>query len=377
MAEWESLQEYEESSPYYGVNNARMRNDGNDYRSNPVVRRTLFVEGSDDIKFFKSYLKDGSKWAVEIANKKKGVLSKYDQHRKLPTNEGTSFFCADMDFENVVDTLMDRGSAIVEDDCFFYQLYDLNGHRGFNDLESCLFLTDAYRIVMREYYDDEKVISSIRNKILKIGLLMGSYRVANILVREVNGLPEGTSILCHRRKEKASDPDDLQDESQDGSVDVNSGVSLDGSAAGITPGAKFCVCFMDVFKLVNGKTLFCPAGDAVDESLVNEFVLDEYGEHVPALIGIAAGIREQLSKNRGATFSFLRGHDLTELLALKLLYDGKISLKGNHQWSDPLHFKRRYRLLEQLRDKLEEKFRGAAVNSLDEIRKFPIGKILK
>lgn len=366
MSDWQSLQEYEENSSYYGVNNARMRNDGNDYRESPVLRKTLFVEGDDDKKFFRSYLKDGSKWKVEIANTKKGVLSKYDQHKKLPTDEGTSFFCADMDFENVVEVLMNKAdSRIVEDQCFFYQLYDLKAGRGFNDLETCLFLTEAYRIVMREFYDDEKVISSIRKKILKIGTLMGSYRVANILIRETQGLPDGFSILCHRRKEKASDPENLQ------------GEPTDDSALGITPGAKFCVCFMDVFRLVNCKTLFCPKSELVDDTLVNEFCLEENGFLVSDLIGLAAGIRDQLGKNRGETFSFLRGHDLTELLALKLLYDGKVNLKGNRRWEDSMHFMRRYRLLEQLRDSLEDRFRVAAAGSLDEIRKFPIGKILK
>lgn len=363
MANWEALQDYEKNSPYYGVNNARMRNDGNGYREDPVVRRTLFVEGDDDKKFFRNYLKDGSKWKVEIANKKKGVLSKYDQHKKLPTNEGTSFFCADMDFENVVSTLMNKGdsSSIVEDDCFFYQLYDLRDCRGFNDIESCLFLTETYRIVMRNYYDDENVISSIRKKILKVGLLMGSYRVANILIRESENLPDGTSILCHRKKEKSGDTEEQPKE----------------DLPEITCGAKFSVCFLDVFSLVDGRTLFCPSGDLVDETLVNEFSLERLGDYVPRLVGLAAGIREEVSKNRSATFSFLRGHDLMELLALKLLYDGKISLKGNRKWSDSIPFMRRYRLLEQLRDGLEEKFRGAAASSLDEIRKFPIGKILK
>lgn len=372
MANREALQDYERNSPYYGVNNARMRNDGNDYRESPVVRKTLFVEGDDDKKFFRSYLKDGSKWVVEIANKKSGVLTKYHQYRKLPTNEGTSFFCADLDYEHVVNSLLnpDKEGQVVRDDCFFYQLYDLKDCRGFNDMESCLFLTDAYRNVMTEFYEDDKVISSIRSKILKIGLLMGSYRVANILIRKVNRLPDDASMLCHRRKK-------LSGEKGDASSEVTKVESNSLPGLGLTKGAKFSVCFMHDFGLVDDKKLFCPSGDDIDGALVREFSFDEFGNYMPDLVGLAAGIRVELSKNRSATFSFLRGHDLMELLVLKLLADKKMHLKGDRQWGDPMTFTRRYHILEDLRDELESRFRLAAGSSLDEIRKFPIGKILK
>lgn len=105
--------------------------------------------------------------------------------------------------------------------------------------------------------------------------------------------------------------------------------------------------------------------------------MEEFGEHLPKLVGIASQIRELLKTNRGARFSFLRGHDLMELLALKLWRDGKIRPKANVQWRDPLTFGKRARVLEQLRDELESRFRMAAGESMEQIREFPIGKILR
>lgn len=364
----ESLQEYGENSPYYGVNNARMRNDGNSLRKNPVVRRTLFVEGADDKKFFRTMLRDGSKWNVEIAGKKSGVLKKYEQHKKLPSDDGCTFFCADLDYEVTVDTLLGRAEQnnLVKDESFFYQLYDVKRSCGFNDMETCLFLTNAFRTVMVELdYDDDKVISSIRDKVLKIALLMGSYRVANLIVRETHDLPDRVSLLCHRHRNLVTEGDET---------------CLDVTPENLTPSvgdAKFGVCFMEFFGLVDGRKMFCPRDEAVDDVLLLEFATEEFGEHLPELIGVASQIRVLLKSNRGARFSFLRGHDLMELLALKLWHDGKIRPKTNVQCKDQLTFGKRARVLEQLRDELESRFRLAAGESMDQIREFPIGKILK
>lgn len=343
---FEFLEDFGKTRPNFGVNMARMRHDAHS------KKMTLFVEGEDDKNFFRATLKDPSRWKIEYGPKKKGVLERYRKYLENPTVQ-YAVFSADLDFDFAVELLLKKGegfcSRIVKDDAFFYQLFDVEGGKGYNDLETFLFLSDAYTSMMVEYYDDDDDIEVIRKGIVNVGLAMGAYRVANILVRETCGLGDDISMLCHRF--------------QAGS----------GERRNCT---KFDVDFMDSFGLVDFSDLSSSGMDMIGETLSLEFGDEEFAEYLPLVIKQAHEVLNFLKKNRAYAANFMRGHDLMDLLAHKMAYD------RNHRGSSLRTKKRSFvdsgvQDFEKFRDDLESDLRKAAGNSMAELKQFPIGALLK
>jgi len=332
---FEFLEDFGKNRPRFGVNMARMRNDAH------PQKLTLFVEGSDDKDFFRSHLKDRSRWKIEYGPGKKGVMARYRKYLENPT-VSFAVFSVDLDFDFAVELLLKKDehfrSRIVDDPQLFYQLFDAGAGKGFNDLETFLFMSDSYSSMMVEYYDDDEAIDEIRAGILKMGVTMGALRVANILVREVCGLPEDASMLCRR-------------------------------------GLKFDAGFMESFGLVNFEDMSVASLDMVGDILTLEFGGEEYGAHLPLVIKNAHDILNFLHRRQEHFSCFLRGHDLMDLLARRMAFD--CGRKGSS-----LKAKKKAQVaatqdLEKLRDELESDLRKAAGNSMEEIRKFPLGALLK
>ncbi|MCL4103486.1 Protein of unknown function [Fibrobacter sp. UWH9] len=337
---FEYLEDFGRKRPAYDVNLARMRNDAH---SDKI---TLFVEGDDDRTFFRSHLKDRLKWKIEFGPKKKGVLARYRKYLENPTVH-FAVFCVDLDFDFAVELLKksrDDSSRIIDDEQLLYQLFDVDACAGFNDLETFLFLSDSYSGMMVEYYDDDEIIESIRDGIKTVGVTMGALRVANILVREEWGLPDDASMLCQRE-------------------------------GGNHGGLKFDVDFMDSFGLLDLKHLTSASLELIGENLMLAFSENEYSEHLPAVIKRAAEVLDFIEGHPKYFANFLRGHDLMDLLARRMAFDR--NRKGSS-------FKSRKKLpdggkvdFEKFREELESDLRKAAGDSMERIKEFPLGRLLK
>lgn len=331
------LENFGKDHPQYDVNLARMRNDAH------REKMTLFVEGEDDRDFFRSFLKDRSSWKIEYGPKKSGVLERFQKYKENPTVP-YAMFCVDLDFDFALELMEEcrGGSGIVEDEQLFYQLFDVEQRQGYNDLETFLFMSDAYSSMMVEYYDDDDKIQDVRSGILKMGISMGIFRVANILVRRKLGLPQDATMLSQ----------------------------------GLRDGSKFGVRFMEEFGLIEFGQMNVLSVDGIGEVLLLAFGKGPYGDHLPSVILCAHEILNFLENNPNYFANFLRGHDLMELLARKMVFDRK------HQGTS---FKSKKKAFvddgsldfEKLRDELESDLRKSAGNSLDSLKRFPLGRLLK
>ncbi len=339
MQSFESLEDFDRNHPSYGVNLARMRNDA------APEKATLFVEGDDDRKFYRALLKDASRWTIVVAHKKQGVMERYRRFLKNPVEVPYAYFCADLDFDYALELFSGKGKSgaperLVKADNFFYQLFDIAARDGYSDMESFLFMSEAYRSLMVEIYDDDEVIDSIRNRILDMAVVLGAFRIANVWVCEEMKVPQGVSILCNRSRERA----DLERE-------------------------KFDVTFMDSFGLVDFRNMTCSSIEDIGVVLTAIFGEEEFGGFLPQVIEKAKDIYHAARRKPQMRRYLMRGHDLTELLACKLVYDKKLTIDMGKGPARSIN--------EKLRDALESDLRKAAGGALAEIKKFPLGTILR
>ncbi len=363
---FEFLEDFGKKRPSYGVNMARMRNDAD------TEKKTLFVEGEADKRLFRLLLRDQLKqWNIELGPKKKGVLERFKKYRENPVSTRYAYFSVDLDYDFALNLLLKdhpRKVPLMEADNFFYQLFDIAGNSGYNDFESFLMAGDAYTNYMVSLGYDEEEAESVRNFILNAGVVMGAFRLANLWVCVTEGLGDGISLLCERRKEKAGTS----------TVKRHGGASGVQNSEDLEPVAqKFGVKFLLEFGLLDLEEMRLPEIEMVSVMLEQFFEREEFGSLLPKLSQKVKEIYGLVRAKKMPWEHLLRGHDLTELLAHKLILDKKKFLPASKAKSGESYNGVDYVSYEMLRDEVETSLRAACLDSKVELKKFPLGQILK
>ncbi|MCF0224428.1 MAG: hypothetical protein HUK20_09170 [Fibrobacter sp.] len=342
-----TMEEFLAQSRNYDINSAWMRNVS---RSNKVA--LLFVEGKLDAGFFRSRCRNNME-IKPLGNKKK-VLTIMECYEKFLSETGSdlhAFFFIDLDydftiqfFQKALGTGDFENYRFMRQDNLFYQIFDTDKLKGYNDLESFLFLHECFfRAVSIDYNFNRNKLYRLQWKIQRIAVQMGCFRVADRLVRISLGLPEGISLLCNR--------------------------DWDGKYSG-NPKEKFGAKFLVSWGLLDLRTLDSLDMDMVGEQLKYIFGNEEYGKYLDILVELAKVIYRVSEKKTFRSQFLVRGHDMTEILA-RCVVDHN---RGNSASAGDAETESQ---VTKTRLEFERLLTACAADVLNEIKEYPLGKFLE
>lgn len=337
-----TMEEFLAESGSYDINNGRMRNTAN------AKKMTVFVEGELDEDFYNSYCREDLKLVVKSLGNKKRVLERmksYETSLEKTGSDSYAFFCVDMDYDYAIqffEKALKKESLehfqFVSRENLFYQVFDTENLKGYNDLESLLFLGSSFKPAMAKIIKDRDRRELVQRQIQKIAAEMGCFRVADRLIRDRLGIPEDVSLLCNRVRDS-----------------LNNGMLRE----------KFGVKFLVSWGLLDLNTLESLDMEMVGEQVRMVFGEEEYAEHLDELIRVAHDIH-RISERKGFPRQMLmRGHDMTEILARVVLMNRKVD--KDDDMDD---------LVKATQLELEGLFMVAASSMMGEIKNYPLGKIL-
>lgn len=297
------LRQYVEGSPQFSVGVSRLRK----------YEYSMFVEGGDDEAFYMRWLEVarigtaphiGTATADKTADKtaprigtaprlsirpllhKREVIEKFladCDPQQVEAMKDFMCFCVDVDYDAMT-------NAKVYGEPLYYQMWDRERNVRFNDLECFLVSTDAFLEFLESKGYAPEAAREMRQRILEMCFVIGAFRVGNI---------EACKAMASA------------------GVPMNSPLCI---------GSRGNAEKLDVF--------FAFRNGCLDlESLHLEF--DDLASEVRGVFGTGekAGVVEGVVE-RAAAFcevgvanltDFCRGHDIMEVLALKLAYDGSIA----------------------------------------------------
>ena len=285
-----SLRKYIETRPVVTVIESRLRK-----RSDFLI----YVEGVDDLRFYSLWLggnpatqkftdENGRRLFLRRMRHKSDVLKKFLETYNPMAIENFASFVVDLDFDRILE-------RTIHEVPVYYQMFDnscdLAGAPPYNDLECFVVNTEAYLKFMKSKGYGKQEAKSIRNRISLVACVLGAFRVANIKVREAHeGLfRHDSSILC---------------------------TEVDGRHLKLSVDFALESGIMDIASLELDI-------DRFSETVRDIFSEGTYGEYVGDVVNFAEMLFERFSK---APFFLSRGHDVMEILALKLMNDGRLDI---------------------------------------------------
>jgi len=250
-------------------------------------KKVLFVEGSSDVSYWQA-----TKGPNEI--RFRGLMGKENlvDALKVYKNEGVDSqgriaFCMDRDFDKFLPCQRHAEPYA------YYQMCDRKFTGGYNDLECFLISTECFDNVLTNYCGviNKKKIRSIRENIIEIAAIIGSYRLANRQVQN-NELSSEPFLYCYRTE-----------------YDIDNKPHKRRS--------EICVdFFLENNLIVYNKNMRSLSLDTVKaDQLIDVYIKKpECRPYIRRILNLAADYRRTAQRRDQNEIDYCRGHDLTELL---------------------------------------------------------------
>ncbi|HGU5358554.1 TPA: DUF4435 domain-containing protein [Klebsiella pneumoniae] len=150
-------------------------------------RRTVVVEGVNDVRFFNQWYGDSNKVRFVSVGGKDKVKSTYDSFLKNPRAKSLRcmFFCVDIDWDFL------HGKKMPDTNFFMANSFCLNNNVFYhNDMECFLLNTVAIKKVLASYdYNmEDNALEDLLVKMESASRAIGKYRAADEVVRRKFGL---------------------------------------------------------------------------------------------------------------------------------------------------------------------------------------------
>ncbi len=172
------------TDPSYIINTAIMQ-------STKEQKKLLIVEGLKDKRFYRQFI--DSDLDVKFVKGKPKVIETYDLWKSRGSAKIVVHFVVDVDRDFLLNGCLDQK------DNFNYHVWEKNSARGFNDLESFLVKTSAFRKVMANYDIDLDANNRYLENILDATSYVGAFRLADEIVQKEHFLHDsildGVSLL--------------------------------------------------------------------------------------------------------------------------------------------------------------------------------------